>query len=422
MVCRWTLPKALFAAFLAFSGATQAQPRPREDFDSLVTRADLARQAGRTSEAYGLYSAAYQYKEDPTIAGRMAVTSSGAVEDRVQYLLIAIVGNGGTTDAEKTQFAETLKQLRPLVCVLRIHGNTPEARVSIDGNELEGAFGYGTAFRIVWKPGMLHIRGVAKVQGEAVTRVSCPAGGEADAYLVWSSSPTTTPMDPRQIEIIINEAVQKALLQERCPPPSRDDSAYRHAVLSESGMPRQEDPFADYPDQAVKPKRDEKKPRFSLGVAPVLVFGVATWSPALGPSIVGNLRLHPNFSVGLEARAAWLTADINGYPQRAMTAGGLLHVCGHVKSFFACGLGHLGVIKTYNTNDQYVQTVPLPGFRPGLGGRLGLSFDVTDSIAIEFAADLLGVYKGTSITVEDKRISEVPPILVSTRLGPVWKF
>jgi predicted Zn-dependent protease with MMP-like domain len=51
-----------------------------------------------------------------------------------------------------------------------------------------------------------------------------------------------------------------------------------------------------------------------------------------------------------------------------------------------------------------------------------LSFDVTDSIAIEFAADLLGVYRGTIITVEDKLVSEVPPILVSTRLGPVWKF
>ena len=233
MACRWILPTALSAAFLAFSGATQAQPRPREDFDSLVARADQARMAGRISEAYHLYSAAYQYKDDPTIAGRMALLWQGSVETKIEMLMHAMEADGGATDAEKTQIVMEFRKYRPLVCLLRFHGNLPDAQIWINGSELLYSSVLGARFRIVSQPGQLFIRSVAKGLGEAVARVDCPAGGSADAVLAWSLKPEHDEKKP--IDVIVTEAVEKALMHERCLPPSHNESSYQYALLRENG-------------------------------------------------------------------------------------------------------------------------------------------------------------------------------------------
>jgi hypothetical protein len=84
-----------------------------------------------------------------------------------------------------------------------------------------------------------------------------------------------------------------------------------------------------------------------------VVLGVATWSPAIGVGIAGSLRPNEYVSLGLEGRAAWLTSGIEGEPISAMTAGGLVSVCGHLRWFFGCALGHVGVIHGTFSAESY---------------------------------------------------------------------
>jgi hypothetical protein len=124
-------------------------------------------------------------------------------------------------------------------------------------------------------------------------------------------------------------------------------------------------------DPPVTDEGEEKRgTRFTVHGGIVTVFGVASWSPAVGGVIGVGLRPHENVSLGLEGRAAWLTSGVGGERISAMTAGGLLSVCGHWKWFFGCGLGHLGVIEMKSRNETFLEKEDSL-FAPGGGGRVG---------------------------------------------------
>ncbi|MRG94002.1 hypothetical protein [Polyangium spumosum] len=205
------------------------------------------------------------------------------------------------------------------------------------------------------------------------------------------------------------------------PPPLAVTKAKADRTLGiyvERDIPKQENPYA-YDDPAANA---EKEPmRGFVGVGPVVVFGAATWAPAVGASITGGLRLHEHMSVELEGRAAWLAGDVKGNPISTMTAGGLLGLCGNWRWVFGCGLGHLGVV-TVSGDDGYFRGGSEVFLRPGFGGRAGVAFDLGPAWDLRLSGDVLGVSRGTRIVVGQTVLAEQPAVMVGTSLALLRKF
>ncbi|MDI1475963.1 hypothetical protein [Polyangium sp. y55x31] len=153
--------------------------------------------------------------------------------------------------------------------------------------------------------------------------------------------------------------------------PEKDPTATLSAVVSGPSFTKQEDPFA-YEEQPKDPTTatERKGLRGFLGVGPVVVFGVASWMPAVGAMIGGGLQVNQHLSIGIEARGAWLTTGVADQPINAMTAGGIASLCGHYRWFVGCALGHLGVITVEATSQGY-KPASFVNVKPGAGGRVG---------------------------------------------------
>ncbi|MDC3987920.1 hypothetical protein [Polyangium jinanense] len=202
----------------------------------------------------------------------------------------------------------------------------------------------------------------------------------------------------------------------------KDPTVTLPAVVSGPGFTKQEDPFA-YDDQAKDPTKPGEKNglRGFVGAGPVVVFGVASWMPAVGATLAGGLQPNDYVSIGLEARAAWLTVGVADRPINAMTAGGIATLCGHYKWFFGCALGHLGVIRVESTSRSY-KPASFADVKPGAGGRIGARVRVTQSLTIHGAADVLGLSSGVQVVVGPTVLSDQPPVMLGVQIGGGWEF
>jgi hypothetical protein len=203
--------------------------------------------------------------------------------------------------------------------------------------------------------------------------------------------------------------------------PEKDPSVTLSAVVSGPGFTKQEDPFA-YDDQPKDPTAAERKGlRGFVGAGPVVVFGVASWMPAVGAALSGGMRFNDYVSIGLEARAAWLTTGVADQPINAMTAGGIASLCGHYKVFLGCALGHLGVINIDVLGQSY-KPAYFVNFRPGAGVRIGGTVPVTRAVRLEAAADVLGLTRGLGLVVNDTIILEQPPVMIGAHIAGRLEF
>ncbi len=183
---------------------------------------------------------------------------------------------------------------------------------------------------------------------------------------------------------------------------------------------KQEDPYG-YDEQPAK--AEKKAPmRGFVGVGPVIVFGAATWAPAVGASIMGGLGLNEHVSVEIEGRAAWLAGDVKGEAISTMTAGGLLGLCGHWRWFFGCGLGHLGVIAVGWDEESFAEDNTDVFVRPGFGGRAGARFDLGTSWGVQVVGDVLALTRGTRVAIGQTVLVEQPPVMVGTSFAGFWEF
>jgi hypothetical protein len=153
----------------------------------------------------------------------------------------------------------------------------------------------------------------------------------------------------------------------------------------------------------------------------VTVFGVASWSPAVGGVVGISVKPKEFLSLGVEGRAAWLTTGVADQSINAMTAGGILSACGHVQWFFGCGLGHIGVISVELDPAGYKAGSDTQ-FKPGLGGRVGARKRFGDSFELGGSFDAMWLRTGTRIVANKTEIVAQPPVMLSFQMIGGWEF
>ncbi|MDI1444695.1 hypothetical protein [Polyangium sp. 6x1] len=402
---------------LLASPAAQAQslPSPIDEspeadaelrFQAFAQLGDRERAAGRLREAGRAYRQALNVRSDPLVSGRLGLVlvEGGRPEDAAELLLHALHQAPATTPAERAE----RKRFFEAHEVARAHGTWVEvivshagARVTVDGVD-KNALGR-SAFWTFVAGGEHEIRATLDGFEEAVVKFTAVKG---ESIKVPVSLTARTVEEPEPAIHV----------------PDKDLTATLPAVVSGPGFTKQEDPFAD-DDQAKDPtKPGEKKGlRGFVGAGPVVVFGVASWMPAVGATLAGGVQPNDYVSIGLEARAAWLTTGVADRPINAMTAGGIASVCGHYKWLVGCALGYLGAIKVDFTVQSY-KPASFGEVKPGAGARIGAKVRVSQSFTLQAAADVLGLSSGVKVVVGPTVLADQPPVMLGAQIGGGWEF
>ncbi|TKC90009.1 hypothetical protein [Polyangium fumosum] len=403
---------ALVIATILLLGApalAETSPPPAVDeavetarFTALVAKADRERAAGRLPEAAMAYAEAFKIKEEPIVGGRLGAL---LVELRnpvqaADLLLDAIErGRGPEVSPEErhawlTAYDVAISQ----VCRVEVTVSEPHSRVTLDGLP-KNRDGH-TGFILFVPPGEHELRATLKGFEDAVIDFKAIKGGTLRYTLALRPLPSFAPIEPPE-----------RLLRRR-----QLDPATNVEEPPDDELPKRE------------PIRggvvgDERRSgiRGSINAGPVVVFGVATWAPAVGAVLGGSLQVHEHVSLGLEGRAAWLASGVEGGQIDAMTAGGIVSACGHYRWFFGCALGHLGMIRVETSGESY-KPASVVGVKPGGGGRIGAKVQLTTSLYVQAAADVLGLSSGVKIVVGETVVSDQPPVMFSTAIGAGWEF
>ncbi|MDI1484342.1 hypothetical protein [Polyangium sp. y55x31] len=387
----------------------EASPPPAVDeavetarFTALVAKADRERAAGRLPEAAMGYAEAFKIKEDPIVGGRLGAL---LVELRnpvqaADLLLDAIErGRGPDVSPEErhawlTAYDVAISQ----VCRVEVTVSEPHSRVTLDGLP-KNRDGH-TGFILFVPPGEHELRATLKGFEDAVIDFKAIKGGTLRYTLALRPLPSFAPIDPPE-RLLRRRQIDPATNVEEPPddePPKREP--IRGGVVG-----------------------DEKKSgvRGSINAGPVVLFGVATWAPAVGAVLGGSLQVHEYASLGLEARAAWLTSGIEGLQIDAMTAGGIVSACGHYRWFFGCALGHMGMIRVAFSRESY-EPVTVVDVKPGGGARIGAKFRLTSSLSVHAATEVLALSSGVKIFVDNTVVSSQPPVMIGVGAGAGWEF
>ncbi|MDC0741366.1 tetratricopeptide repeat protein [Polyangium mundeleinium] len=377
--------------------ATDESPEADRDleFRAFAQLGDHERAAGRLREAARAYRQALNVRSDPLIAGRLGLVlvEGGRPEDATELLLYALHQAPARTPAERAERRRFFEAHE----VARAHGSWVEvivshagARVMVDGID-RNALGR-SAFWTFVAGGEHEIRATLDGFEEAVVTFTAVKGEDMKVPV---------PLTARTVE-------QEPAVHV----PEKAPTVTLPVVVSGPGFTKQEDPFAD---------TDKKGMRGYVEAGPVVVFGVASWMPAVGATLAGGLQPNDYVSIGLEARAAWLTTGVADRPINAMTAGGMATLCGHYKWFYGCALGHLGVIRVESTSRSY-KPASFADVKPGAGGRIGARVRVTQSLTIHGAVDVLGLSSGVQVVVGPTVLSDQPPVMLGVQIGGGWEF
>lgn len=387
--------------------ADQTPDTEREaDFNLLVTMGNRAYLARRYDEAATAYKLALDKKPDAVISGRfgLMLMKLGQIDRAAEELHEAFERGQGVTLQERREVAAAYDKAKSATTRVSVTISQVGAKVTCDDQPWNRA-GTSSFWRFVM-PGEHMVR--AKLDGyeEAVESFTAKAGDEITISL--KLVPLAAPKLPELPATIAHET--------RTFPPYLPASN----VADDPNYSSKEDPFYGEPKETKSAKK-KSGPRFSVTGGVVTVFGVASWNPAVGGVVGVAVRPHENVSIGLEGRAAWLTTSVADRPINAMTAGGLLSLCGHLKWFFACPIGHLGVIRTEGVEATF-NVPPFNFFRPGLGGRLGVRFRPTERLSLQATTEALALTYRTRIFVGNKMILDQPAAMIGTQITGEWEF
>ena len=383
-----------------------------------VRDAEKARAAGRLGDAAHAYSAAFKIRREPIMAGRLGVLLVELeIHDRAAALLNdAIQRAVDATPAERQAFFRAYEKVKTKGSWVLVTLSHAGAEMTLDGEPFNQR--RSSALWLFLLSGPHQMRGSLHGYEDVETSFTVVAGKEGRVMFTFQPRPTPTcaPPEPAPVATPAVEVVPSA--------PSTPLAATKAKAESALGVyveryTKQEDPYAD-DEQPAKPEKKAPMRGF-VGVGPVVVFGAATWAPAVGASITGGLRLHEHVSVELEGRAAWLAGGVKGEAISTMTAGGVLGLCANWRYFFGCGLGHLGVIAVNWDEAKYERGSDV-FFSPGFGGRLGARLDLGSSWGLQVAGDVLGLSRGTRIVVGQTVLVEQPAVMMSTSLALLRKF
>ncbi|MRG97821.1 hypothetical protein [Polyangium spumosum] len=400
----------VFSMFVSLASPARAQAEVEADeteenddeqrFQAFAALGDREAAAGRPRAAVAAYRRALTVRPDPLIAGRLGVllVKLGKPEQAAAHLLDAIQLAVKASPAERQRFFEAHEVARNAGAWIEVLLSHTGVRVTLDGkpSNLAGRSSYFTFMRA----GQHELR--AQLDGYEEAVVTFTVEKKQDKQLPITLKPLPVPDVPAVF----------------VPETKGEPKADRAVAVGDTKLPKQEDPWG-YEEPRSAQKSEEK--RWSIGGGPVVVFGVASWMPAVGVVAEGRWRASEHVSLGIEGRAAWLTTGVGGMSVAAMTAGGILSGCGHLRWFFGCAIGHLGIISVNPSTTSY-EGESFTFFKPGLGARLGAELRITRAVALRMSADALGLTSGLQVLVGQTRLADQPPILISAHFGGAWEF
>lgn len=376
------------------------------EFNSFVAMGKRAQLVGRYDEAATAYRAALDILPHPVIAGRygLVLMKLGHLDKAAEELHEAHERGQGVTLQERREVAAAYDKAKALTTWVNVNVSHMNAIVTCDG-EPWSRDGFSSFWRFAM-PGQHTLRATLDGYNETVETFTAKAGDEITISLRLVPIPKVEPISD-------DEPILRK--RRRFPPQFHGSN-----IVGAADYDCKEDPSCGEPKETKVVKKKDG-PRFSVNGGVVTVFGVASWNPAVGAVIGIGLRPNDYFSVGVEGRAAWLTTQVGNQPINAMTAGGLLSVCGHIKWFFACPVGHLGVIRTEG-DDSTFNVPAFNNFRPGFGGRLGVRLRPTERLSLQATVDALALTYRTRILVGSETIVDQPAAMVGAQVTGGWEF
>jgi len=388
---------------------TPSDPEQEARYDLLVRAGNQARLAGRHKDAATAYKAALDIHRHPVISGRLglALMNLGQIDRAAEVLHLAMEQGQGVTLQERREVAAAYDKAKVLTTWVTVIISHTGAKVTCDGVPWNGG-GHSSFWRFAM-PGEHTLRAQLDGYEEAVETFTAKPGAQITVSLKLVPLAPKLPELPASIATIQHET--------RTFPPFLRTSN----IADDPNYDPKEDPSYGEPKDT-KPAKEKSGPRFSINGGVVTVFGVASWNPAVGGVLGVSVKPKEFFSLGLEGRAAWLTTDVVSASQiSAMTAGGIVSACGHLKWFFGCGLGHVGAMNVAFSENAYTgksYTV----LQLGVGGRLGAQIHVSDSLIVIGSVDAFKLSRGTQIVVHNQLLLDIPPIFVGAQIMGGWEF
>ncbi len=400
------------AVLLGLGAPAQAQeiPTPPEamldaakeaEFFGSVAIGDRERAAGHVPEAAIAYARALHVRRDPVVAGRLGVLLVQAEKygQAADLLQIALKHAKAPTTERETYF-RAYEEARKHGAWVDIIISEAGAAIALDG-EARNPGGY-SAFSIFIVAGEHRLTAVLEGFFDATVPFTVRAG------------------EDMRVEIKLRPLF-KRLEREKMPRNAISAHGSTNIYGDPNYDPKEDPTYEDRKATKLKGAADSPPTRGSIFAGPVVVFGVASWIPALGAVVGGAWRPNQYFSVGLEGRAAWLTVGIAGEPISAMTAGGTVSACGHIKWFFGCALGHVGATQVSFSGDSFLAGSSWAA-KLGGGGRVGARVGLSKSFSLAGTIDFLALNNRDVVSLEGTVLADQPPIMVSTQVMAGWDF
>jgi hypothetical protein len=389
---------------------TQSDPEMEARFELLRKTGDHARLTGRYNEAATAYKAALDIHRHPVIRGRLGLMLAklGHLDKAAEELHEAQERGQGVTAQERREVGAAYDKAKALTTWVTVIISHTGAKITCDG-EPWNPDGHSFFWRFAM-PGEHTLRATLDGYEEAVQTFTAKPGDEITLSLTLV--PRAIPKLPELPAPIATNPHKTRTF----PPWLRSSNVWGAPDYS-----AKEDPTYGEPKET-KPVPKKDGPRFSVNGGVVTVFGVASWSPAVGAVVGVGVRPKEFLSFGLEARAAWLTTPVAGREAiSAMTAGGLLSVCGHLKWFLGCGLGYVGTVNISASKVTY-QEKTHSFAQPGFGARLGAEIPMGSSFVARASVDALRLYYRVQIGVGGVVIVDQAPVMLGGQLTGEWKF
>lgn len=391
------------------AGQTTLDAAKQADFDSFVAMGKQAQLARRYQEAATAYKEALKIQPHPVIAGRygLMLMKLGHLDKAADELHDAHERGQGVSLQERRDVAAAYDKAKALTTWVTVNVSQIGAMVTCDGEpwNREGI----SSFWHFAMPGEHTLRARLDGYEEAVETFTAKPGDEITISL------KLVPVDASKLPELSAEFATNQNEPRTFPPYLRTSN-----IAGDSNYSPKEDPFYGEPKDS-KPVKKRTGPRVSVTGGVVTVFGVASWNPAVGPVIGVSVKPKEFLSLGLEGRAAWLTTDVADRQISAMTAGGIVSACGHLKWFFGCGLGSIGALNVQFSEQSYTGKSSTD-LKVGLGGRIGASFHVSDSGFVTGSIDILKLSRGTRIGVNNQIIADIAPILIGGQISGGLEF
>jgi hypothetical protein len=363
----------LFAAVIVTDTARADEPT----FEQLVHEGDLARFAGRNSDAVRAYLRALKLRNDPRIEGRLGLVAlaGGSPAHAAPHLLRAFIDGHTIPNGERQQIKDAFDRARALVSRINIKISHLGTIVTIDGKP-ENMGTSATDFYVFRAPGHHEFRATLEGFEDAVVATDTQKGDTVDVSLVLTSLPSDEPKaEPAPIT---------------CEP--KAEPAPCEALQTKSTPPASTTPnhTAD----------DDGPVRWMPGFGATVLYGAVSPYPAGGFVLSSQWTAGPIFSGGFDVRVAFSQRGINNYEIKGGTFTLLPGLCATRNWFTGCLNGHLGGIW-----HSWISPSPGSMVRVAVGGGASLGFrfgrigrfDLRATVYGELLLDRYPIYAGRII-------------------------